>query len=87
MYLNKCICKYLPKINHSLLNYLDDKCQFWLDDSTKVLTSPFFGHLQQYYHNLNCTWILEAEQGSYVNFEIDYFRVNYRKNDLYDFSK
>ena len=55
---------------------LDDKCQFWLDESSKVLTSPFFdGTSQRYYHNLNCTWMLKAEQGSYVNFEIDYFRV------------
>ena len=50
---------------------LDDKCQFWLDESSKVLTSPFFdGINQQYYHNMNCTWMLKAEQGSYVNLKI-----------------
>ena len=66
----------LSKINHFLSYYLDDKCQFWLDESSKVLTSPFFdGISQQYYHNLNCTWKIKAEQGSYVNFEIDFFRV------------
>ena len=56
---------------------LDDKCQFWLDENSKVLTSPFFdGIKQHYYHNMNCTWMIKAEQGSYVNFEIDTFKVN-----------
>ena len=69
-------CNYLPKINYSLLYYLDDKCKFWLDDSAKILTSPYFDGIdQRYYHNLNCTWMLKAEQGSYINFEIEYFRV------------
>ena len=64
-----------------MIYYLDDKCQFWLDDSTKILTSPYFaGYNQRYYNNLNCTWILKAEQGSYVNFEIDYFRVKNKTN-------
>ena len=27
------------------------------------------------YNKLNCTWMLKADQGSYVNFEIDYFQV------------
>ena len=51
------------------------------------MTSPYFGSGQQYYHNLNCTWLLKAQQGSYVNFEIDYFVVKnnpYDKNDFYD---
>ena len=58
---------------------LDDKCQFWLKESTKVLTSPYFGSLtgsgQHYPHNMNCTWILKAEEGSIVNIDIDYFMV------------
>ena len=58
---------------------LDDKCQFWLNESTKVLTSPYFGSLygsgQHYPHNLNCTWILKAEEGSIINIEIDYSMV------------
>ena len=38
----------------------------------------------QYHHNLNCTWILTAGQGFYVNFEIDYFWVNNDKEyELY----
>ena len=74
-----------------IVSILDDKCQFWLDESSKVLTSPFFdGIYQRYYNNMNCTWIIEAEQGSYVNFEIENFSVKNdacRKNDFYDFSK
>ena len=65
----------------NLLYYLDDKCQFWLDDSAKVLTSPYFdGNDQRYYNNLNCTWMLKAEQGYNVNFEINNLWV---KNDTY----
>ena len=64
------------KILFFLFYYQDDKCQFWLDDSAKILTSPYFdGIAQRYHHNLNCTWMLKAEQGSYVNFEIVYFKV------------
>ena len=55
-------------------NYLDDKCQFWMDDRSKVLKSPYFDS-KSYYHNLNCTWMLKADQGSYINFEIDNFLV------------
>ena len=68
---------YLPKISYSLRYYLDDKCQFWLNDSAKILTSPYFdGINQRYSHNLNCTWMLKAEKGFYVNFEMEYFLVN-----------
>ena len=77
--------KYLPPKNGGDLyrqyRYncisLDDKCQFWLDENTKVLTSPYYdGYDQRYYNNLNCTWMLKAEEGSYVNLEIEYSRVN-----------
>ena len=79
-----------------IFSILDYKCQFWLDESSKVLTSPFFEpnpilnktYSQKYYNNMNCTWIIKAEQGSYVNFEIDTFRVKnnaWRKNYFYDF--
>ena len=83
---------YLSLIIFSILDY---KCQFWLDESSKVLKSPFFEssehcqYCQKYYNNMNCTWIIKAEQGSYVNFEIDSFWVKnnaWRKNDFYDFS-
>ena len=43
------------------------------------MTSPYFDDINPlgyyYYNNLNCTWLLKADQGSYVNFEIDFFRV------------
>ena len=64
---------------------LDDKCQFWLQDNARILTSPYFDigqgaevgskQPQNYYNNLNCTWILKAEQGSYINFDIELFWV------------
>ena len=63
---------------------LENKCQYWLNETLRTLTSPFFEMSSktsiQYHHNLNCTWILTAGQGFYVNFEIDYFWVN---NDKY----
>ena len=59
---------------------LDDKCQFWLKESTNVLTSPFFSDTYGstgtiYHHNLNCVWMLKAEEGSNINIEIDYLDV------------
>ena len=65
-----------------IVSILDDKCQFWLDEKARVLTSPYFGSKQLYYPNLNCTWILKAEQGFRINFEIVIFKV---KNITYDF--
>ena len=47
------------------------------DDITFLIESYY----QRYYHNLNCTWMLKAEQGSYVNLEIEYFKV---KNNLFN---
>ena len=76
MLLIESICNYLPTNSNCLLYYLDDICQFWLDDGSKVLTSPYFDGIdQRYYHNLNCTWMLEVEQGSYIKFEIDNIMV------------
>ena len=50
-----------------------------------TLTSPNFGvnddgSYQYYDHNLNCTWILNADQGYYITLEIEEFYVN---NDDY----
>ena len=43
------------------------------------MTSPYFDDIRPqgyyYYNNLNCTWMLKADQGSYINFEIDFFQV------------
>ena len=76
----------LYKIHNVYANYnsLDDKCQFWLDDNSRTLTSPYFDSMYQsvYYHNLNCTWLIKAQQGSYVNFEIDSLMV--KNNTLLD---
>ena len=49
---------------------IDPGCQYWLNETSKLLTSPFYGSQQRYYNNLNCTWILKAEEGFYVNFEL-----------------
>ena len=66
-------------------DFIDDHCQYWLNKADGTLTSPNFGlngvgwyqnDHQIYYHNLNCTWILDADQGYYVTLEIEYFRVN-----------
>ena len=54
---------------------IDDKCQFWLNESSRVLTSPH-AYTNVYYHNLNCTWMIKSEQGSYINFQIENFEVN-----------
>ena len=60
-----------------------------------TLTSPNFGinggyapsyigSYQDYDHNLNCNWILTADQGFYITLEIDYFNVNNNDtNDIY----
>ena len=73
---SKQLCIYKRLIRYLFSVLLDDKCQFWLNETTKVLTSPYFdGSGQYYYHNLNCTWMLKAEQGFYINFEIGKFMV------------
>ena len=71
----------------AFLFHVDDHCQFWIDETAGVLTSPYFtgdyqlygtfsfGITQLYGHNLNCIWTLNAEEGFYINLEIDYFRV------------
>ena len=55
-----------------------------------TLTSPNFGNnelgnVQYYDHNLNCTWILNADQEYYITLEIEYFLVNNHidKFDIY----
>ena len=60
-----------------LIEHTDDECQFWLNETAGELTSPHFDYItfQNYKHNLNCTWILKAEDGFYINLEIYYFQV------------
>ena len=63
------------------LYFIDDHCQYWLNKADGTLTSPNFGHdplgnPDRYYdHNLNCTWILNADQGFYITLEIEYIEV------------
>ena len=53
------------------------------------LTSPNFGindlgySSKHYIHDLNCTWILNADEGYYITLEIEYFEVN-NNNDIND---
>ena len=59
-----------------MIYLIDDECQFWLNETAGVLTSPHFdGIFQRYGHNLNCIWILKAEEGFYINLEMNFFRV------------
>ena len=71
-------------------HFIDDHCQSWLDMTDGTLTSPNFGvndngkyHI--YDHNLNCTWILNADQEYYITLEIENFLVNNHngKIDIY----
>ena len=68
-----------------LFYFIDDHCQYWLNKADGTLTSPNLGvndlgYIMTYYgyydNNLNCTWILNADQGYYIILEIDYFKVN-----------
>ena len=50
-------------------------CQFWLNggslESAGNLTSPYFdGSKTIYGHNLNCTWMINVQDGFYINLEI-----------------
>ena len=65
----------ISTIIDAFLFHIDDHCQFWLDETAGVLTSPYFDGLQIYGHNLNCIWTLNAKEGFYINLEIDYFKV------------
>ena len=40
-------------------------------------------NLKNFYdHDLNCTWILNADQGFYITLEIEDFGVNNDSNDI-----
>ena len=63
-------------IIHQLPNtYIVDMCRFWLNKSAGTLTSPHYGQYQYYGHNLNCTWMIDVQDGFYINIEITSFRV------------
>ena len=74
--------------------FIDDHCQYWLNKAEGTLTSPNFDvnafehyynqRFQFYDHNLNCTWILNADQEYYITLDIEYFQVNDNDtNDIY----
>ena len=61
-----------------------------MNKANGTLKSPNFGindlgNNYRYEHDLNCTWILNADQGHYITLEIDYFMVNSHNdtNDIY----
>ena len=56
-------------ISHSI----EDHCQYWLNENSGVLKSP--NHPSYYDLNLNCKWILKADQGFYVNLELILVKV------------
>ena len=71
-------CLPTPSID---LYFIDDHCQHWLNKTDGTLTSPNYGvndlgYIQRYDQNLNCTWILNADQESYISIEIESFKVN-----------
>ena len=75
--------RYISISNYKLHHFylIDDHCQYWLNKADGTLTSPNYGvndlgYNTYYIHNLNCTWILTADQGFYITLEIQYFRVN-----------
>ena len=73
---------YISLTINAFLFHIDDQCQFWLDETAGVLTSPYFDGLQQRYgHNSNCIWTLNAKEGFYINLEIDYLNVPYSRSN------
>ena len=62
--------------------FVDDHCQYWLNEADETLTSPNYGvndigYKTEYDHNLNCTWILTADPEFYITLEIQHFEVSY----------
>ena len=75
--------------------FIDDHCQYWLNEVDRTLTSPNYGvndleYEVNYDHNLNCTWLLTAGQEFYITLEILFFEVYYdnhtNNTNFYNFS-
>ena len=72
--------------------FIDDYCQYWLNEEDGILTSPNFKMNYKSYldmsmnymndDNLNCTWILNADEGFYITLEFRFIRVNNDINDI-----
>ena len=59
-----------------IFQFVDEKCQYWLNETAQTLTSPNFDlPNQKYDHNLECMWIISADIGSYITLEIHNFYV------------
>ena len=59
-------------------------CHVWLNETAGTLMPPsalnfneHYGSYGVYRHNLNCTWIINAKAGFYINLEISIMRVGY----------
>ena len=64
-------------IHNYFLQFLAEKCQYWLNETAQTLTSPNYNFgIGKYDHNLECTWIISADIGSYVTLYIHEFYVN-----------
>ena len=62
-------------------NFIEERCQYWFNKTDGRLTSPNFGdnelgYPQWYDYNINCTWILNADQGFYITLYIEHLSVN-----------
>ena len=80
----------LISLFHWFSYFIDEHCQYWLNKADGTVTSPNFGvNVESWHdhnwpdHNLNCTWILNADEGYYITLEIEYFEVN-NNNDIND---
>ena len=60
-----------------IFSFVDEKCQYWLNETAQTLTSPNFDFpIEKYDHNLDCMWIISADIGSYITLQIHEFWVN-----------
>ena len=65
------------------LYFVDDHCQYWFNKADGILTSTnHYSMFNMYDHNLNCTWILNADQGFYITLEFDFLMVNYNDTKM-----
>ena len=56
-------------------------CQFWLNENAGTLSSPHFNGMNGVYsHNLNCTWLINVQEGFYINLELNMIWVKSYKN-------
>ena len=66
-------------------------CQYWFKNGSLEnggeLTSPgSWNNPTSYGHNLDCTWIINVEDGYFINLEIYTFRVRYNSSQMLTFN-